>query len=208
MPRARITPDFIARRLPIAAHDPHFAPQSAFCGGLGTTLDAYDHVIAFPNLTTGLLGVLREARYPQAALRLASKILDTPLKLFMAPESHMTNASAHRSSLSEEGRAAVQKFYRDDYRLLRSPPPARPAIGVAHTSDGKVDARVMRSIVHPIRSCVPASAGDTSYETCRLTHSRGGFSAPRCQTTVECQRCDCKHCGWCTDRAALQQLDE
>ena len=201
VPHARITPDYVASRLPIAAQYPHFAPQSAFCGGLGATLGAYDHVIPFSNLTAGLLVALRAARFSETAIKLAVKALNTLVK----PKGAVQSFSTSPLVLSDEGRAAVESFYRDDYRLLSSFSPNRPS---AHQHDGKGGSRKTISIAHrPAKPCIPLDVDDASNQTCRLQRCftgnvlRCGLAEAAC-----CTRCECQLCGICRD--ALEMLSD
>ena len=118
-----ITMRTIAERLHIGANDPHWTPQSEFCGGLGTSI-GYFHRVRFDNLMEGVVELLRSWRLPAKALaraRLTLSVDYASARLRKAAMNHRTNASS--TALDQGTRQLVEWFYRNDYPLLGLPMP-------------------------------------------------------------------------------------
>ena len=125
----------VAERLHLGVTDPHWAPQSAFCGGLGATAHLYERVM-HDDMAEALPHLLRRWGFPAAAVARASQVLRTSCKpmRFGKQFSHRTNTSLlsletpNTSSglvLEAATRRLVEWFYRDDFPLIGLPKPKR-----------------------------------------------------------------------------------
>ena len=190
--------DFVASRLHLARHDPHFALQSSFCGGIGATIAYYDDVIHFDNLTHGVLSVLR-GRITSATMSQAEHLLATHLTLGHSPTtSHVTRASKHVADLSDAARAVVERFYREDFALLKLPLP-QGARGVLWRGQRTIRGGDLNLTASP---CAATSANDAPYETCEAG-CWGQLEQPGM-----CASCRCKLCAKCVELAALRRESE
>jgi len=112
----------VARRLALyGKSNPHWAPQSSFCGNtVGPLFTSYTHQILFHDLSSegpnGLASVF-QGRVSNATFERIREELD-PRK---AVGRHVTNAKGKVKQLlhSAEVRALLFEFYAEDYRLFR-----------------------------------------------------------------------------------------
>ena len=140
-------------------HNPHWAPQSDFCGNTTVPLwEHYTHRIPFLNLTQGLLGAFKgrvsdsALAAMSAALRhnhsllvdsLTKNIPPSHLKYTNLDSSHVTNAGAGdgiNRSLTPEVMRLLRKFYARDNALLSS------AVGRQPRSSGGAEGRAVRVV--------------------------------------------------------------
>jgi hypothetical protein len=106
----------VTRRLAQFGHtNPHWAPQSSFCGGtVGSMWPSYTHHVPFHNLT-GILDVFA-GRVPAKTYAAMQRRLVTPTK-----DSHVTNAAQFiREEETPMLRQMLFDFYEQDYRLFLS----------------------------------------------------------------------------------------
>jgi len=125
----------VAERLHLGAADPHWAPQSAFCGGLGETSHHYERVM-HGDMAEALPRLLLRWGLPAAVVARASRVLQTTYKpaRFGTKFHHQPNTSLRSlktdntssgTMLEAATRRLVEWFYRDDFALVGLPRPHR-----------------------------------------------------------------------------------
>ena len=108
--------------IPLEHVDPHFRPQTMFCGL--RLLSSHYHVIAFEDMTTGTEALLAAAKLPTPER--AARFADVLRRIVLAaPPANPTGSlkSLIPDLLTPERLATIVQVYADDYRLLGYPLP-------------------------------------------------------------------------------------
>ena len=133
---ANVSIKAVAERLHLGAADPHWAPQSTFCGGLSATRGQYQRVM-FGEMAKELPSLLRRWGLPSAVVLRAAKLLQTSYtsERNRGQYSHRTNtvldtinagSDTGAALMSKVTRQQVEWFYRDDFPLIGLPRPKSP----------------------------------------------------------------------------------
>jgi len=116
----------IAERLHLGSFDPHWAPQSSFCGGLSRSISNFKRVM-FGNMTSEIPSYLRSLGLSEEAVRRSDTVLRREYKPDRFEDTdmqHMTHSSLQTSSAAQmdaETLQLVERFYREDFILLGLP---------------------------------------------------------------------------------------
>ena len=112
---SQISLEAVAARLPMYGYsNPHWIPQSHFCGGtVRSAWDSYTHHIPLSNLSDKLIDLFRD-RVPNKTLASINSYL---ARAQISTNKHVTHAS-HSSVSSTVVRHQLIDFYWEDYRLF------------------------------------------------------------------------------------------
>mmetsp|Transcript_4917 Transcript_4917/g.8283 ORF Transcript_4917/g.8283 Transcript_4917/m.8283 type:complete len:267 (+) Transcript_4917:213-1013(+) len=111
---SHISLEAVAARLPKYGYsNPHWIPQSHFCGGtVRSAWDSYTHHIPLNNLSSQVIDLLRDRVKEETLTSIKSYLKQAQ----MSNRKHVTHAE--RTSISSTLRYQLVDFYWEDYRLF------------------------------------------------------------------------------------------
>ena len=137
--------NMVAEQLHVGRIDPHWAPQSDFCGGLTHSLAFYNSVVSFSRLQQDFPAALRRHGVPADAVERVERVMNT--SWMHGGQQHVFSGVTQgevQHQLSEASCQKLVRFYSDDYTLL-----ARSGIEASLPNCSSASASLPSRSLHP-----------------------------------------------------------